>query len=513
MAINLKATEPAELRPRITVLGVGGAGGNAVNNMISSKLEGVEFVVANTDAQALAQSKAERRIQLGVQTTEGQGAGAIPDVGRAGAEENLDEVMEHLAGSHMVFITAGMGGGTGTGAAPVIARAVRERGILTVGVVTKPFAFEGDKRMRAAERGIAELQQYVHTLIVIPNQNLFRVANDRTTFAQAFSMADEVLHAGVRGITDLIVMPGLINLDFADIKSVITEMGKAMMGTGEAEGEDRAQKAADMAISNPLLDDVSMKGARGVLINITGGPDLMLFEVEQAANRIRAEVDPDANIIFGNTILDDMEGRIRVSVVATGIDAEQMRLPEPKIQPIRAGIKPLATKPEIRPEPAIEPVRPTIPAAASATINPVHRQYETIAGEMGAEIASRTESPAEAMILGGEDAPEIYEDVSALSPVIRSAPIQRIEPQRAPQPQPEPERRIFGLFGRKKKDEPRLEPAQPRTAPRATAQPMVPRVQQPAPAQPPQNLADDLFPEHKRDEQFEIPAFLRRQSN
>src|SRR5215469_15895119 len=260
MAINLKAPELHELRPRITVLGVGGAGGNAVNNMISSKLEGVDFVVANTDAQALAQSKAQHRIQMGVKLTEGLGAGARPEVGRAGAEESLDEILEHLAGSHMVFITAGMGGGTGTGAAPVIARAVREMGVLTVGVVTKPFGFEGEKRMQIAERGILELQQYVHTLIVIPNQNLFRVANDRTTFAQAFSMADDVLHAGVRGVTDLIVMPGLINLDFADIKSVISEMGKAMMGTGEAEGEDRALRAADMAISNPLLDDVTMKG-------------------------------------------------------------------------------------------------------------------------------------------------------------------------------------------------------------------------------------------------------------
>src|ERR1700744_741850 len=303
MAIKLGAPEVKELRPRITVLGVGGAGGNAVNNMISSKLEGVDFVVANTDAQALAKSKAERRIQIGARITEGLGAGARPDVGRAAAEESLDEILEQLAGSHMVFITAGMGGGTGTGAAPVIARAVRELGILTVGVVTKPFAFEGDNRMRIAERGILELQQHVHTLIVIPNQNLFRVANDRTTFAQAFAMADEVLHAGVRGFTDLIVMPGLINLDFADIKSVISEMGKAMMGTGEAEGEDRAAKAADMAISNPLLANGTMKAAKGVLINIPGGRALILFEVERPANRIRAEVDPEANIIFGNTIL------------------------------------------------------------------------------------------------------------------------------------------------------------------------------------------------------------------
>ena len=503
MAINLKAPELTELRPRITVLGVGGAGGNAVNNMIAAKLDGVEFVVANTDAQALAQSRAERRIQLGTQVTAGLGAGASPDVGKAGAEESLDEIMEQLAGSHMVFITAGMGGGTGTGAAPVIARAVREMGILVVGVVTKPFAFEGDKRMRAAERGILELQQFVHTLIVIPNQNLFRVANDRTTFAQAFAMADEVLHAGVRGVTDLIVMPGLINLDFADIKSVISEMGKAMMGTGEAEGEDRAAKAADMAISNPLLDDVSMKGARGVLINITGGPDLMLFEVEQAANRIRAEVDPDANIIFGNTILDDMEGRIRVSVVATGIDAEQLRMPD-KVQPLRPHIKPIGLKVEPpKPEPRLEqrPVGHT---------NAVHRQHEAIADEMGAQMPVRAVSPAEAMILGGEDAPQMEEEIPA--PVVRAQPMQRIEPIRAPA-QPEPERRFLGLFGRKKKDEPRMEPVQ-RPQPRATAQPMV---RQPAPAetprQPAANLADDLFPEHKRDEQFEIPAFLRRQSN
>src|SRR6202795_1744843 len=276
MTISLKVPETRELRPRIIVLGVGGAGGNAVNNMIESGLDGVDFLVANTDAQALAQSKASRRIQLGVSTTEGLGAGAQPEVGRAGAEESLAEIMEQISGSHMVFIAAGMGGGTGTGAAPVIARAVREAGILTVGVVTKPFALEGDRRMRVAEAGIAELQQFVHTLIVIPNQNLFRVANDRTTMSQAFAMADEVLHAGVRGVTDLIVMPGLINLDFADIKTVMSEMGKAMMGTGEMEGEGRALRAAEAAISNPLLDEVSMKGARAVLINVTGGPDLML---------------------------------------------------------------------------------------------------------------------------------------------------------------------------------------------------------------------------------------------
>src|ERR1700754_3491435 len=385
MPLNISApgVGKQELRPRITVLGVGGAGGNAVNNMIASKLEGVDFVVANTDAQALAQSRAERRIQLGMRVTEGLGAGAQPDVGKGSAEESLDEIMEQLAGSHMVFITAGMGGGTGTGAAPVIARAVREMGILVVGVVTKPFAFEGDKRMRAAERGIAELQQFVHTLIVIPNQNLFRVANDRTTFAQAFSMADEVLHAGVRGVTDLIVMPGLINLDFADIKSVISEMGKAMMGTGEAEGEDRAMRAADMAISNPLLDDVTMKGAKGVLINITGGPDLMLFEVEQAANRIRAEVDPDANIIFGNTILDEMEGRIRVSVVATGIDAELTKMAMP--DKVRALHPHLTLKSPAR---VAQPM--PVPAAPQPVNNPVHATMEALANQMGAD-----KSPAE----------------------------------------------------------------------------------------------------------------------
>src|ERR1700743_3403677 len=314
MAIKLGAPETKELRPRITVLGVGVAGGNAVNNMISAKLEGVDFIVANTDAQALAHSKAERRIQIGARITEGHG----------------------------------------TGAAPCVARAIREMGILTVGVVTKPFAFEGEKRMQIADRGVEELQAFVDTLIIIPNQNLFRVANERTTFAQAFAMADDVLHSGVRGVTDLIVMPGLINLDFADIKTVMGEMGKAMMGTGEAEGEDRALKAAEAAISNPLLDDVSMKGARGVLINITGGPDMALFEVDQAANRIRAEVVPGANIIFGGAILENMEGRIRVSVVATGMDAEAMqqtpanvaklhtfqRQPVQKIEP-----RPVAAKP------------------------------------------------------------------------------------------------------------------------------------------------------------------------
>ena len=310
-----------QLRPRITVFGVGGAGGNAVNNMIRSNLEGVEFVVANSDAQSLSSNLSERKLQLGVNLTRGLGAGAKPDVGRASAEEQIDEINAYLEGTNMAFITAGMGGGTGTGAAPVIARAAREHGILTVGVVTKPFHFEGSHRMRMAEAGIAELQQYVDTLIIIPNQNLFRIANEKTTFADAFRLADEVLHSGVRGVTDLMVMPGLINLDFADIRSVMSEMGKAMMGTGEASGDKRSINAAEAAIANPLLDDVSMKGARGVLINITGGYDMTLFEVDEAANRIREEVDPDANIIFGSTFEEKMDGKMRVSVVATGIDA------------------------------------------------------------------------------------------------------------------------------------------------------------------------------------------------
>ena len=330
MTLNLHApTTEEQLQPRITVVGTGGAGGNAVNNMITSNLEGVEFLVCNTDAQALAGSQCPQRLQLGRNITQGLGAGSRPDVGRAAAEEAIDDLMAHLDGSNMVFITAGMGGGTGTGAAPVIARAAREKGILTVGVVTKPFHFEGVHRMRLAEQGIQELQEYVDTLIIIPNQNLFRVANEKTTFADAFKMADDVLYSGVRGVTDLMVMPGLINLDFADIRSVMTEMGKAMMGTGEANDENRAISAAEAAISNPLLDDVSMKGARGVLINITGGSDMTLFEVDEAANRIRDEVDPDANIIFGSTFDQSMDGTMRVSVVATGIDAEEAERPKP----------------------------------------------------------------------------------------------------------------------------------------------------------------------------------------
>ena len=327
MAIHLSAPRATELKPRIVVFGVGGAGGNAVNNMIEAGLEGVEFVVANTDAQQLQFSRTEQRIQLGVGITMGLGAGAHPEVGMTAAEESSGIIGEHLEGAHMVFITAGMGGGTGTGAAPVIAKCARERGILTVGVVTKPFHFEGRHRMRLADAGISELQRYVDTLIVIPNQNLFRIANERTTFAEAFGMADQVLHAGVRSITDLMVLPGLINLDFADVRSVMSDMGKAMMGTGEAAGEDRALLAAQNAIQNPLLDETSLKGAKAVLVNVTGGLDMTLHEVDEAANAISSEVDPEANIIFGAAFDPGLEGKLRVSVVATGMDGVALQTP------------------------------------------------------------------------------------------------------------------------------------------------------------------------------------------
>ncbi len=370
MPINLQAPELRELKPRIMVAGVGGAGGNAVNNMIVSGLVGVDFIVANTDAQALTASRAERIIQMGLQVTEGLGAGSQPEVGRAAAEEAAAEIRDHLAGAHMVFVTAGMGGGTGTGAAPVIARMAREMGILTVGVVTKPFQFEGQRRMRIAEQGISELQKAVDTLIVIPNQNLFRVANEKTTFADAFAMADQVLYSGVACITDLMVKEGLINLDFADVRAIMREMGKAMMGTGEASGERRAILAAEAAIANPLLDEVSMKGARGLLISITGGNDLTLYEVDEAASRIRQEVDDDANIILGATFDQSLDGVIRVSVVATGIDQpalardltttgdriaevteklRQQTQPRPFAQPAAAPVAPVAASPLVAP--------------------------------------------------------------------------------------------------------------------------------------------------------------------
>ncbi|MDR3536726.1 MAG: cell division protein FtsZ [Acetobacteraceae bacterium] len=342
MTLNLTIpqTTHTDFTPRITVIGVGGGGTNAVDNMIALNLQGVEFVVANTDAQQLMHSRSDRRIQLGPHITQGLGAGAKPEIGRAAAEEAADELYRHLDGAHMVFITAGMGGGTGTGAAPVIARMARERNILTVGVVTKPFGFEGVRRGRAAEQGIEELQQYVDTLIVIPNQNLFLMANERTTWKDAFKMADQVLYMGVRGVTDLMMVHGLVNLDFADIRTVMAEMGKAMMGTGEAEGENRSIRAAEAAINNPLLEDTSMSGARGLLINITGGEDLTLFEVDQAANRIREEVDEEANVIFGSAIDETLNGRIRVSVVATGIDSPKAEGARPRLVAVGGGAMP-----------------------------------------------------------------------------------------------------------------------------------------------------------------------------
>lgn len=374
MAINLQGPDIRELKPHITVFGVGGAGGNAVNNMIESGLLGVDFVVANTDAQALASSKAGRIIQMGLQVTEGLGAGSQPEVGRAAAEEVIDEIRDQLSGAHMVFITGGMGGGTGTGAAPVVARAAREMGILTVGVVTKPFQFEGVRRMRVADAGIEELQQSVDTLIVIPNQNLFRIANEKTTFADAFAMADQVLYSGVACITDLMVKEGLINLDFADVRAVMRSMGKAMMGTGEASGENRALSAAEAAIANPLLDEVSMKGARGLLISITGGKDMTLYEVDEAATRIREEVDQEANIILGATYDESLEGSIRVSVVATGIDQALIDTQKPVssaeqritevAERLRAEARARAGQPPVNvPRPPVAPETMTAPVA------------------------------------------------------------------------------------------------------------------------------------------------------
>ena len=364
MALNLIVNDAREeLKPRITVFGVGGAGGNAVNNMIDQNLEGVEFVVANTDAQALQQSRARDRIQMGVKVTEGLGAGARPSVGAAAAEESIEAIVDHLVGAHMCFITAGMGGGTGTGAAPIIAQAARELGVLTVGVVTKPFQFEGPKRMRQAEAGIDALQKVVDTLIIIPNQNLFRLANEKTTFTEAFALADDVLYQGVKGVTDLMVRPGLINLDFADVRAVMDEMGKALMGAGEAAGDDRAVQAAEKAISNPLLDEISLRGAKGVLINITGGYDLTLFELDEAANRIREEVDPDANIIVGSTLDPSMEGMMRVSVVATGIDAAvSHEIPVPR----RSMAEPLKAAHEA--PVAAEPARPSLSVTSAQPV-------------------------------------------------------------------------------------------------------------------------------------------------
>ena len=390
MTIKLSMPEITELKPRITVVGVGGAGGNAVNNMISAQLEGIDFVVANTDAQALSHALTERRIQLGVNATQGLGAGSRPEIGREAAAEANDEIMDHIQNSHMVFITAGMGGGTGTGAAPVIAKSTRERGILTVGVVTKPFHFEGSRRMEIAEEGIGELQNYVDTLIIIPNQNLFRVANEETTFADAFRMADEVLSQGVRGVTDLMVMPGLINLDFADVRAVMRAMGKAMMGTGEAEGDNRSIEAAEAAISNPLLEDVSMKGATGLLINITGGPDLTLLEVDGAANRVREEVDANASIIFGTSLDPELEGRVRVSIIATGIESEAIAAPPPLPMPrlqVVGGVHTETPVAELA-QPEAEPAEMPPTAAPEGPVPGTNAPEETMPLQMGEPAAA-----------------------------------------------------------------------------------------------------------------------------
>jgi cell division protein FtsZ len=418
MTLNLTIPQMnhTDFSPRITVIGVGGGGTNAVDNMIAANLQGVEFVVANTDAQQLMHSRADRRIQLGPHITQGLGAGAKPEIGKAAAEEAADELYRHLDGAHMVFITAGMGGGTGTGAAPVIARMARERNILTVGVVTKPFGFEGVRRARAADQGIEELQQYVDTLIVIPNQNLFRMANERTTWRDAFKMADQVLYMGVRGVTDLMMVHGLVNLDFADIRTVMAEMGKAMMGTGEAEGENRAIRAAEAAINNPLLEDTSMSGARGLLINITGGEDLTLFEVDQAANRIREEVDEEANVIFGSAVDESLAGRIRVSVVATGIDshknAEQSR---PKLVAVGGGAAPA-------PQPIV--VRNTAPAAAApAPFMPGVIQAP------GASPLRQLSPQHEAMTASG-----IAMEAQTQQAVLQQKPLLQRQPQLQPQP-------------------------------------------------------------------------------
>lgn len=436
MSINLTIpnSDTPQLKPRITVVGVGGAGGNAVNNMIEKQLEGVDFIVANTDAQALSQSKTDCRIQLGATITQGLGAGSKPEIGRAAAEETLAEIEEQIKDSHMVFIAAGMGGGTGTGAAPVVARAAKERGILTVGVITKPFQFEGMHRYKLAEAGIEDLEQFVDTLIVIPNQNLFRVANEQTTFADAFNMADEVLYSGVRGVTDLMVMPGLINLDFADIRSVMSEMGKAMMGTGEAEGERRALDAAEAAISNPLLDDCSMAGAKGVLINITGGHDMTLFEADEAANRIRSEVDADAYIIFGSTFDDSLEGRIRVSVVATGMDREAMAAPAPTFLSVSSPVsRPMPQAAAPTPPPAPAPMPEVAEAPLATTITEEDQAVVDLAGmatasdaseEDNLEVPAAEETYAEEGIADVEDTPEVAEEAPEVAETEAEAPIE-----------------------------------------------------------------------------------------
>ena len=438
MSINIGPPVVDELKPKIAVIGVGGAGGNAIANMIAARVEGVDFIVANTDAQALNSSPAEFRIQLGPDITQGLGAGSRPEVGRAAAEETLEQVKSALSGAHMCFIAAGMGGGTGTGAAPVIARAAREMNILTVGVVTKPFLFEGQRRMRSCEAGIAELQEHVDTLIVIPNQNLFLVANPNTTFKEAFLLADEVLQQGVRGITDLMVMPGLINLDFADVRSVMHEMGKAMMGTGEAEGDGRALEAAERAIANPLLDGVSMAGAKGVIISITGGEDMRLMEVDEAANHIRELVDPDANIIWGSAFNDNLNGKIRVSVVATGIDQDGSAATD---RPARSFAFDQVARPAPAPDvmPEAEPMVEDAPVAANTSDLGEPEADEAAKGAFAHEAEAVDED--EALVLGeAEEAADNDEDLLELGEAHVEAQPTTVEVEDMSDLPPEPHR-------------------------------------------------------------------------
>jgi cell division protein FtsZ len=546
MTINLKKPDITELKPRITVFGVGGGGGNAVNNMITAGLRGVEFVVANTDAQALAMSKADRIVQLGVAVTEGLGAGSQPEVGRAAAEECIDEILDHLNGTHMCFVTAGMGGGTGTGAAPVVARAARERGILTVGVVTKPFHFEGQRRMKTADLGIEELMKSVDTLIVIPNQNLFRIANDKTTFADAFAMADQVLYSGVACITDLMVKEGLINLDFADVRSVMRDMGKAMMGTGEASGDGRAMAAAEAAIANPLLDETTMKGAKGLLISITGGRDMTLFEVDEAATRIREEVDQDANIILGATFDESLEGIIRVSVVATGIDKaiseigaspvefRQVQRPVSRpavVQPSQAAARMVAKPVEAPVAKAADPIAEAIQSAEDDLpielhdldieddFRPQNRLFATPAEPAPAP------QPQRSMV---EERPRAVESqrmprVEDFPPVVQAEIEQRKSPAQPHHEERGPMgllRRITSGLSRREEDTARLVPAEPREAnmDRSSEQ-RRPLSQEASMYAPKRGNLDDQGRQvaQKRpaseEDQLEIPAFLRRQAN
>lgn len=541
MTLNLMLPKgQPDMKPRITVFGVGGAGGNAVNNMIDQNLDGCEFVVANTDAQALAQSRANARIQMGSRVTEGLGAGARPAVGASAAEESIEEIVDHLAGVHMAFITAGMGGGTGTGAAPIIAQAARELGVLTVGVVTKPFQFEGIKRMRQADEGIEALQKVVDTLIIIPNQNLFRLANEKTTFTEAFAMADDVLYQGVKGVTDLMVRPGLINLDFADVRAVMNEMGKAMMGTGEADGENRALQAAEKAIANPLLDEISLKGARGVLINITGGYDLTLFELDEAANRIREEVDPEANIIVGSTLDTDMEGRMRVSVVATGIDVTEAAKAEEEARVYAAAAvaaRPAAPVAPTAPEPVAEPARAAFvrhEQAEPSLFNTLGMdEYDE--EDMGAlddvpapvyEPQPQHQPVAAAPRVTAFDQPA-HEPVSnqpQFASKARPEVLARLRdaiqkdvsrPAAAPQPQPEAHKPRLSLntlinrmTGHAEEGHGMTERRQPAMTGTIPPRPVQQPVQQPV-----QHAAPDEGIVDPEQERIDIPAFLRRQAN